>query len=174
MKKRLFLLRHAKSSWKDPSLPDHDRPLNKRGRKAAAAMRRLVQSEGISPDLICLSSALRTAQTLEALGPWDQQPEIKVEDALYLAPAPQILELLRAIPDSTRAVLVIGHNPGLQELAVLLVGGADHVAHDALPRRLAESFPTGTLAEFELDCSWSRIGNGSGRLTRFVTPRELE
>ncbi|MDI9848480.1 histidine phosphatase family protein [Rhodoblastus sp. 17X3] len=174
MKKRLFLLRHAKSSWKDLSLPDHDRPLNKRGRKAAAAMRRLVRSERISPDLICVSSALRTQQTLEALQPWEEPPEIKVEEALYLAPAPQLLERLRKIPDSTRAVLVIGHNPGLQELALLLVGGNDHLAEDALRRRLAESFPTGALAEFALDCSWARIGRGAGRLTRFVTPRELE
>jgi phosphohistidine phosphatase len=174
MEKQLFLLRHAKSSWKDLSLPDHDRPLNKRGRKAAAAIRRLVRSEGIDPGLICVSGALRTLQTLEALQPWDGQPEVEVTDALYLAPAQQILERLRKIPESTRAVLVIGHNPGLQELAVLLVGGDDHVAKDALPRRLADSFPTGALAEFALDCSWSRIGRGSGRLTRFVTPRELE
>jgi phosphohistidine phosphatase len=174
MKKQLFLLRHAKSSWKDLSLPDHDRPLNKRGRKAAAAIRRLVRSEGIHPGLICVSSALRTLQTLEALQPWDEQPEVEVTDALYLAPAQQILERLRQIPESTRAVLVIGHNPGLQELAVLLVGGDDHVAEDALARRLADSFPTGALAEFTVDCSWSRIDRGSGRPTRYVTPRELE
>jgi phosphohistidine phosphatase len=174
MKRRLFLLRHAKSSWKDLSLPDHDRPLNKRGRKAAAAIRRLIRSEGISPDLICVSSALRTMQTLEALAPWDEQPEVKVEESLYLATAPQILERLRKIPNSTRSVLAIGHNPGLQELALLLLGGDDHLAEDALPQRLADAFPTGALAEFALNCSWSRIGRGSGRLTRFVTPRELE
>jgi phosphohistidine phosphatase len=174
MKKQLFLLRHAKSSWKDLSLPDHDRPLNKRGRKAASAMRRLFRSEGINPDLICASSAARTMQTLEALQPWNEQPEVKIEQALYLATAPQILERLHAIPDSTQAVLVIGHNPGLQELAVLLVGRDEHLTEDALPRRLADSFPTGALAEFSLDCSWSRIGRGSGRLTRLVTPRELE
>jgi phosphohistidine phosphatase len=174
MKKQLFLLRHAKSSWKDLSLPDHDRPLNKRGRKAAAAMRRLFRSEGVNPDLICVSSAVRTMQTLEVLEPWDEQPEVKVENALYLATAPQILERLRAVPDSTRAVFVIGHNPGLQELAVLLISREEHLPEDALPRRVTESFPTGALAEFSLDCSWSRIGRGSGRLKRFVTPRELE
>jgi phosphohistidine phosphatase len=171
MKKRLFLLRHAKSSWKDLSLPDHDRPLNKRGRKAAAALRRLVRSEGINPNLICVSGALRTLQTLEALQPWDEQPEVEVTDALYLAKAPQILERLRKIPDLTHAVLVIGHNPGLQELAILLTG---EMAEDARARRMAEAFPTGALAEFSLDCSWSRIGRGLGRLARFVTPRELE
>jgi phosphohistidine phosphatase len=174
MEKRLFLLRHAKSSWKDLSLPDHDRPLNKRGRKAAEAMRRLVRSEGISPDLIYVSSALRTMQTLDALQPWADQPEVKIEEALYLAPAPQILARLRKIPDSTRSVLLIGHNPGLQELAVLLVGGDDQMTEDALARRVAEAFPTGALAEFALERSWSRIGPGSGRLTRFITPRELE
>jgi phosphohistidine phosphatase len=118
-----------------------------------------------------VSSALRTLQTLEALQPWDEQPEIEVTDALYLATAQQILERLRKIPDSTRAALVIGHNPGLQELAVLLAGEMDE---DARTRRMAEAFPTGALAEFSLDRSWSRIGRGSGQLTRFVTPRELE
>jgi phosphohistidine phosphatase len=174
MKKQLFLLRHAKSSWDDVSIPDHDRPLSKRGRKAAAAMRRLAQSEKIDPDLIWVSSAVRTLQTLEALQPWDQPPKVEVKETLYHAPAAKILELLRNIPESAGKVLLIGHNPGLQELALLLIGGDDAAAGDGLARRLADSYPTGALAQFELECSWSQIGEGSGKLTRFVTPRELK
>ncbi len=173
MEKQLFLLRHAKSSWDDLSLPDHDRPLSKRGRKAGAAVRRLVQSERISPDLIQVSSALRTLQTLEALQPWKKPPRVEVKEALYHASAPQILELLRDVPDQAVSVLLIGHNPGLQEFAILLAGGHGDAAEDALGRRLADAFPTGALAEFALDCSWSQIAEGSGKLTRFVTPREL-
>jgi phosphohistidine phosphatase len=173
MKKQLFLLRHAKSSWDDLALPDHDRPLSKRGRKAAAAMRRLAQSDGLSPDRVYVSSALRTMKTLEAIEPWDDPPIVEVREDLYLAPASKILELLRGVPEAARAVLLIGHNPGLQDLAVLLMGGDGQGAKDAA-RRLADSYPTGALTEFELDCSWLQIGRGSGRLRRFVTPRELK
>lgn len=174
MKKQLFLLRHAKSSWEDLSLPDHDRPLSKRGRKAAAAMRELFRSEKISPDLVWVSSARRTLQTLEGLQPWDKKPIVEVKEALYLASAPKILALLRDIPDSAGVVLLIGHNPGLHELAVLLFGGRDHAADDPLAQRLADAYPTGALAQFALDCPWSQIGKGSGRLARFVVPRELK
>jgi phosphohistidine phosphatase len=174
MKKQIFLLRHAKSSWDDLSIPDHDRPLSKRGRKAAATMRQLFKSEKLSPDLIYVSSAQRTLQTLELLQPWDRPPKVEVKKALYMASAPQIMELLREIPDTAHAVLLIGHNPGLQELAILLLDGDDQATKDALGRRLADAYPTGALAQFALDCSWSRIGRGAGRLTRFVVPRELK
>jgi len=174
MKNQLFLLRHAKSSWDDLSIPDHDRPLSKRGRKAAATMRQLFKSEKITPELIYVSSAQRTMQTLELLQPWERPPKVEVKKALYMAPAPQILELLRKIPDSARVVLLIGHNPGLQELAILLLGGDDRAAEDTPGRRLADAYPTGALAQFALDCPWSQTGSGAGRLTRFVTPRELK
>jgi phosphohistidine phosphatase len=170
MPKQLFLLRHAKSSWDDPTLADHDRPLSKRGRKAGAALRRLFQSERINPDLVLISSALRTLQTLAALGAWEKTPKLEVAPSLYHAPAPQIIDLLRKIPDSAPAVLLIGHNPGLQDLALLLMGEQE----DAQARRLKESYPTGALAEFALDGPWLQIDQGSGRLTRFVTPRELK
>ncbi len=113
-------------------------------------------------------------QTLERLEPWDRPPKVEVKEALYMAAAPEILEMLREIPDTARTVLLIGHNPGLQELAILLIGGQDQATADELGRRLAEAYPTGALAQFALDGSWSRIGRGSARLTRFVAPRELK
>jgi phosphohistidine phosphatase len=170
MPKQLFLLRHAKSCWDDVTLADHDRPLSKRGRKAGAALRRLFQSERINPDLVLVSSALRTLQTLAALGAWETAPKLEVEPSLYHAPAPQIIDLLRKIPESAQSVLLVGHNPGLQDLALLLLGGQD----DAAAGRMTDSFPTGALAEFTLEDSWLRIDQGSGRLRRFVTPRELK
>jgi phosphohistidine phosphatase len=169
MKRRLILLRHAKSSWDDLSIPDRDRPLNKRGRKAARTMRRFIRSKKIRPDLVCVSSARRTLQTLEALAPWDRPPAVEIEPALYEAPAQKILDLVRAIPASSRVALLIGHNPGLQDFAKLLAGDSD----DALVRRLAEAFPTGALAQFEIDGDWPQIDAGSGKLTLYVTPREL-
>jgi len=173
MKKQLFLLRHAKSSWDDATLADRDRPLSKRGRKAIAAMRQLVQSEKIAPDLVYVSSARRTLQTLEGLEPWDRSPKVAVTPELYLASAAQILELLRGVPDAARVVLLIGHNPGLHELAVSLVGGSEHAEGDGLARRLAEGYPTGALAQFELEGRWAQLGEKPARLKRFVTPREL-
>ncbi len=169
MKRQLFLLRHAKSSWDDLSIPDHDRPLNKRGRKAAAVMRRYIRSEGIRPDLVRASSAKRALQTLEALEPWDRPPAVEIKPALYVASAQKILELVRDIPASSRVALLIGHNPGLQEFAMLLAGG-----DDALVRRLAQNFPTGAMAKFEIDGDWSQVQEGSGQLTSLVTPRELK
>ncbi len=137
-------------------------------------MRQLIQSERISPDLIYVSGARRTMETLERLQPWDKPPKVEVKEALYMADAPEILQLLREVLDTARSVLLIGHNPGLQELAVLLIGGQDHAAGDPLGRRLADADPTGALAQFALDGSWSRIGKGSAKLTRFVAPRELK
>lgn len=170
MKRRLFLLRHAKSSWDDLAIPDHDRPLNKRGRKAAIAMRQFIRAAKIKPDLVCVSSARRTMQTLEALAPWRRPPPVEVMDELYLASAQKIMELARGFPDSSRAVLVIGHNPGLQEFALLLASGKD----DALVLRMAQAFPTGAMAQFEIDCPWSQIDEGLGQLTSFVAPRGLK
>jgi phosphohistidine phosphatase len=170
MKRQLFLLRHAKSAWDDLSIPDHDRPLNKRGRKAAATMRRFIRHAGISPDRVWASSARRSLQTLEALEPWDQPTRIEIKEALYHAPAQEILELTRGLPESSRSALLIGHNPGMQEFAILLGRGSE----GALFRRMAEAFPTGAIAEFEVDCPWSLMKEGSGRLTNFVTPRELK
>jgi len=169
MARMIFLLRHAKSSWDDPSLPDHDRPLSKRGRKAAAAMREFLRSEKICPDLVWVSSARRTRETLEALRPFDHAPKAEVKPALYMASAQRMVELLRQAPEGARALLLIGHNPGLEELAVLLAG--DGAADEPLVRRLREKFPTGALAEFNFDGPWRRLGPGAGKLTRFVAPR---
>jgi phosphohistidine phosphatase len=131
-------------------------------------MRQLMQSEGISPDLVYVSSARRTVETLQALQPWDRPPIVEVREGLYHALPSSIFELLNNVPDSARSVLLIGHNPGLQEFAVLLAGQRG----DALAQRLADAYPTGALAQLEID-SWAKVGPGSGSVTRFVTPREL-
>lgn len=132
-------------------------------------MRQLMQSEGLNPDLVYVSSARRSMETLEELQPWDRPPVVEVREGLYHAPPSKIIEHLNEVPDSARSVLLIGHNPGLQEFTVLLAGESG----DALAQRVAEAYPTGALAEFEID-SWAKVGPGSGRLTRFVTPRDLQ
>jgi phosphohistidine phosphatase len=168
---QLLLLRHAKSSW-DTGLPDRDRPLNARGRRDAAAMRGAMHDLGLTPDLILVSTAKRTMETSHALEPWDDTPLIEPMDELYLASPPRLLATLQGVAETVRAVLVIGHNPGLHDLASALTDpgvSAARAAHD-----VREGFPTGALAEFAVAGPWHRLDAGGGRLLRFLTPRMLD
>ena len=171
--RQLLLLRHAKSSWDDPVLSDHARPLNARGRRAAAAMAGAMRDLGLQPDLVLVSSARRTLQTLEALTPFDDNALIEPMDALYLAPASLLMEGLRKVPETVRSVLVIGHNPGLHDFALALAGEAASVPGGAAAKRLAEGFPTAALAEFTIAAPWRAVAEGSGRLVRLLSPRDL-
>lgn len=170
--RQLLLMRHAKSSWDDPRLSDHARPLNPRGRAAAAAMREAMRELGLAPDVVLVSSARRTLQTLEALEPWDDTPLVEPMDSLYLAGPAQLLQALGTVAETARSVLILAHNPGLQDLAIQLSGAAPD-AQDADLRRLAEGFPSGALAEFTVAGSWRSVGEGGARLRRFLRPRDL-
>ncbi len=166
---RLWLLRHAKSSWDEPELDDRDRPLAARGERSADRMSGYLRAEGIRPDVVLCSSALRTRQTLArvlpALGP---ELEIHIEPRLYTFDAGSLLERVRAIPDAV-SVMLIGHNPAMQELAVRLAARGDRLD------TLAQKFPTGALAELEFPVgSWHDVATSTGELTRFVVPRELD
>ncbi len=162
-------MRHAKSSWDDPLLSDHARPLNPRGRAAAAAMRRMMRETGLAPDLVLVSSARRTLQTLEALEPWDDTPLVEPMDALYLATPEQMLLLLHKNVDTVHSILIIGHNTGLHDLAMLLAGPGDGQTR----HQLSQGFPSGALAEFSFSGGWSNLHEGGARLQRFVVPRDL-
>lgn len=170
---QLLLLRHAKSSWDDASQPDHERPLSGRGRRAAKAMGHTMRDLGLAPDVVLVSTATRTLQTLQALEPWDETPLTERLDVLYLADPPKLLGVLHAVADTARSVLLIGHNPGLHELAILLVGPQAMTQANEMTRRLAERYPTGALAEFAIPGPWSTLGEGGGRLLRFLMPRDL-
>lgn len=170
---QLLLLRHAKSSWDDPKMSDHARPLNARGWKSAEIMRRAMRDLGLAPDIVLVSSALRTLQTLESLEPWDDQPLVEPMDQLYLANAAQLLAILRQVSNTARSVLLIGHNPGLHDLALLLAGPTALSAQNQRARRLAEGYPTGALTEFSIAGPWSTLDAGGGQLLRFLTPRDL-
>src|SRR5262245_29809534 len=116
----LHLLRHAKSSWDDPALPDHERPLAPRGRRDAKLIADHLLRERIAPELVLCSPALRTRQTLELVRP---PGTIELEDALYGASSEELLARLRTVPGSVESVMLIGHNPGLQDLALDLAAG---------------------------------------------------
>jgi phosphohistidine phosphatase len=163
---QLLLLRHAKSSWDDAKLADRDRPLSKRGRHAATAMRKAMIDLGLTPDLVLVSPSRRTQETLAALEPWDDTPLVEQVETLYLASAQQLLAVLRGVNETVRSVMLIGHNPGMQELAVALAGGS----HD----RLRAGFPTAALAEFAVATQWQQLDTAGTRLVRFLTPRDLQ
>jgi len=171
--RQLLLLRHAKSSWDDPKQSDHARPLNARGRTAAQAMRGVIRNLGLLPDVILVSSARRTLQTLEALAPWDETPLIEMMDGLYLASPERILAVVAGVSETVRSLMIVGHNPGLHELAVRLAG-AHGVSSNGHVQALNEGFPAGALAEFSVAQSWGELGADAGaRLVRFIRPREL-
>jgi phosphohistidine phosphatase len=169
---QLLLLRHAKSSWDTAATPDRDRPLNARGRRSAAAMRRAMRDLGLAPDLILVSTAKRTLETMNALEPWDDTPLVEPMDELYLASEARLIGTLQTVTETVRSVLLIGHNPGMHELAVALTD--PRVSADSLVRRVTEGFPTGSLAEFSVTGPWSRLTAGGLRLMRFLTQRMLE
>jgi phosphohistidine phosphatase len=157
----LLLLRHAKSSWEQPALADYDRPLAKRGLKAAPRMGAEIGALGLRPDLVLCSGAKRTRETLDlvlaALG-------------VYMAPPTGLVQILRRQPDGAATVMVVGHNPGLEELAELMVGKGD----EELRETLEEKFPTCALAVITFDAkAWADIAPGTGTLTRFLTPARL-
>ena len=167
---KLMLLRHAKSSWDDATLSDHARPLNRRGQMAAASVRGVIQSLGLAPELALVSSSRRTLQTLEALGPWTRPPAVKPMDALYLARADEIVDVVAGVDEAVGCVLVVGHNPGLHDAAVRLAGTGQQ-----LDRELAQlhaSFPTGALAVFACQ-NWAGLPECGATLERFVVPRDL-
>lgn len=168
----LLLLRHAKSSWDTPDMEDFERPLAKRGIAAAPQIGRYIRREGLVPDLVLSSTSVRTRATLALALPeiGAPPPEIHYEDGLYLASAGDILERVRGIGAKARRVLVVGHNPGMHGAALTLVGDGPRKALASL----AMKFPTAALAVFDFDLDrWSAVRPATGRLTHFVTPREL-
>jgi len=180
--RQLLLMRHAKSApalrfGTEAEQSDHARPLNAAGHAGAAAMRAAMLEYGLSPDVILVSSARRTLQTLEELEPWDDIPIIEPMDRLYLATAPAILRVLQGVSDTVRSAMVIAHNPGLHDLATILLAGQAAPAGSAA-QRLAEGFPTGALAVFTVPRQWRDLGRDLGdvgpcRLDRFLCPRDL-
>src|SRR5947209_14390420 len=116
--KQLFVLRHAKSSWEEPGLADHERPLAPRGRRAVEAIAAHVNATGITPELVLCSSARRTRETLEGVAVGGEHV---IEPALYGASAEEVLDRLHQVPDEVRSVMLVGHNPTLQTLVVRLL-----------------------------------------------------
>jgi phosphohistidine phosphatase len=168
--KRLWLLRHAKSSWDDPDLPDPDRPLAPRGRQAAELLAAHLAASDVRPGVVLCSSSLRTRQTLAAiLSALGDALEIRIERELYGAGAAQLLERLRRLPSRASSAMLIGHNPGIQDLALALAAEGPALAG------LREKYPTGALAGLEIEAGrWRDVDNGTATAATLVTPRSLK
>ena len=166
--KRLYLLRHAKSSWDDPTLADQDRPLAPRGRRAAKVMAQHLGRKGIAPELVLCSPSRRTRQTLARIAPsLGKSADVRIEPELYAAPAPVLLEVLHGVPDEVESVMLICHNPGIQDLAMSLSRAGSKST------RVRSKFPTAALATLELNGSWCELAPRSAELVSFVKPKEL-
>ena len=166
---RLLLLRHAKSAW-PPGTADVDRPLSRRGHDAAILMGGHLRDEGLQPDLALVSPARRTQETWDLVRPAIGDVPVRRDGRIYEAPVGRLLAVLQEVGPETRTLLMIGHNPGCEDLAGFLIGEGDQ---DAL-LRLGRKYPTAGLAviDFPQD-HWAQVGRKAGRLERFATPKSL-
>ncbi|MFW2850886.1 SixA phosphatase family protein [Sphingomonas sp. TX0543] len=170
--KTLTLLRHAKSGWDDPVARDFDRPLNAKGRRAAKAMGRHMRTLGLAFDHVVASPATRVVETLDELsGGYGETIAPAWDRRVYLASAGMLLDVVRETPADAGLLLLVGHNPGLEDLVLLLVpddGGA-------LRDEVEEKYPTATLAELTFDIDdWADAAPAGATLTRFVRPRDVD
>lgn len=169
--KTLTLLRHAKSDWTDATPRDFDRPLNARGRRAARTMGAYMAAERIAFDTVLASPAVRVRATLEEVAEGYGAPlPVTFDQTLYLAAAQTLLDLVRATAADIDRLMLVGHNPGLEDLALRL---ADDAADNPMRREVEIKYPTATLAEIALEgATWEQAA--SGTLRRFVRPRDLD
>ena len=161
--KTLMFLRHAKSSWAEPGISDHDRPLTERGKQDAPRVGQWLKEQGLTPDLIVCSTAKRAVKTANKVArTCGYQGVIEETDTLYLAPADQYLEYVRQLPDQHNLVLVVGHNPGLEDAVEALTGHCERLA-------------TATLAQVSLEIAcWRELPSSpTGRLVNLCHPKQL-
>jgi phosphohistidine phosphatase len=160
--KTLYLLRHAKSSWKDETLADIERPLNGRGRKTSETIGGVLKKEKVNLDLVLSSSAVRARQTTElVMAAANISTELRFDERIYEATAQKLLAVVKQIEKGRKNVLLVGHNPGLEKFLELLTGSV-------------ETMPTGTLSKVNLRAStWESVSSEAGTLEWIVRPKEL-
>ncbi|NMC46522.1 MAG: histidine phosphatase family protein [Chloroflexi bacterium] len=161
--KKIFLMRHAKSSWKDSNIPDHDRPLKKKGEKDAKAMGKMLKGKKLSPDVILCSSAKRAKQTAALFkDAISFDGKIEFDDKLYMAEVSDLITAIKKAPKKAKSVMVIGHNPGLEALLQTLTGKV-------------ETLPTSSIAYISVPVDeWSDLSvDVDGKLKKLWRPKDL-
>jgi phosphohistidine phosphatase len=166
--KRLYLLRHAKSSWDLAGQLDFERGLTERGWDDCELMAGLIKERGIAPDLVISSGAKRTRDTLKGVAKaLPLNTPVVYEDSVYQATTQDLLDVLRHVPAKHESVLLVGHNTSIHDLAVEIGRASEELV------RVATKFPTAALAEFEIDGEWADLGEDSADLTHFTRPKQL-
>ena len=171
--KTLTVLRHAKSSWNQPNTDDFDRPLNERGWKAARRIGKELKHRKLRFDLCLASPAARVRETLDGVSETfgELKFPVRFEQQVYLASSATLMELIRSVGDEIGALLLVGHNPGLEQLVAMLT----HDDKDGLRARVEHKFPTAALAIMELPASrWAEVEPGTGKLVELLLPKELD
>ena len=182
--RKLVLLRHAKSAW--PDVPDHERPLAGRGIRTAPVMGRWLRNAGLVPDQVLCSTARRARETWQfTQAGLAATPPVSFEDRIYEATATELLDLIREVPPATGTLLLIGHNPAIEDLALMLAappgaarlsaaGPGSGTASSGDLERMRAKFPTAAIAVLQPAGTWRALAQGRARLTAFVTPRDLQ
>jgi phosphohistidine phosphatase len=168
MRRRLLLVRHAKSAWDDPSLVDHDRPLAPRGLKALPRLANHLARAECQAEMVLCSSSRRTVQTLDGIRvAFAERATTEVDPDLYLASAFDLLARLRDVDNRVQCAMFIGHNPGMQDLALLLVSAGDA----SLREQLLTKFPTAAAATLSFDGKWADLSPRTARIDHLFMPR---
>ena len=167
---RLHLLRHAKSSWKERGVSDRERPLNKRGRESCELIAANLPRAGVRPDAVVVSPATRTAETYELIkGGIRGDYEHWNERRIYGASTDELLGVIQELPEAVGEALIIGHNPAVESLALMLAGNASGEG----AARMRNKYPTGAMASFAIAAPWVRLRPEVAALERFVRPKDL-
>jgi phosphohistidine phosphatase len=168
--KTLTLLRHAKSTWDDPVVRDFDRPLNPRGRRAAQTVGREMRMQELAFDRVLASPAVRVMETIEEIGNgYGQALAPRFDQRVYLATTDTLLDIIRETEGEVGSLLLVGHNPGLEMLVLMLTSQSE------LREQAEIKYPTATLAEISLPVErWEDVEEGIGSLSRFIRPRDLD
>lgn len=169
--KTLYLLRHAKSSWDDPGLKDEERPLNERGFRAATVMGLYFAQCGFRPDVILCSTARRALETLDQVRPrLAGKPALTIDREIYRADSAALLKMVRDLPETANSVLIVGHNPALEEFGLSLTGSGPKELRAAM----AEKYPTAALALLALPQQpWAETDWKAAELRNFTSPKDL-
>jgi len=167
--RRLIVTRHAKAAWPE-GVPDLERPLAERGRRDAPRAGRWLQGAALVPDRVICSPAARTRETFDLISSqWDSVPTVDYDERVYAAGLSALLAVVRGAPPASRALMVVGHNPGMQGLTLALAGDGDPVGL----ARAHEKYPTCGIAVLNVSGTWASVAPGRAVLERFVVPRDF-
>lgn len=172
--KTIFLLRHAKSDWGNPQLKDHERSLNERGREAAPRMAAYIKSKKYKPDIVLCSAARRTVETYDLIKDALGDAPVKFEESLYLAEMRNLIERIKWLDDTLQSVLLIGHNPGLEQLANTLTRSPEKEDEERLHKRMRDKFSTASFVVIKMPVdAWRDVKPALGKLKDFMRPKDL-